>query len=257
MFVRYRRAGLIALCIVVALSGACKAPEKVSSFPTTTTKPTKAKVLAQSVVVLPGVPAPTRIALAARATGPAVHVYPAPEAPTPNLTLSNPTIEAQPLVLLAIDQQGDWLHVRFPERPNGVTGWIRQHEVALTPVDNRVVISVGQRNLRVLDKAQQVIYETNVAVGKPRTPTPLGRYFVDVWLPNPGSPYGSFLLSIAGFSEVLKSFGGGRGQIAMHGWSDTSVMGRDVSNGCIRMRNADISHVATLAPLGTPVEIIA
>ncbi|MDP1794684.1 MAG: L,D-transpeptidase, partial [Acidimicrobiales bacterium] len=68
---------------------------------------------------------------------------------------------------------------------------------------------------------------------------------------------GRFMLSIAGFSEVLKSFGGGRGQIAMHGWSDPSVMGRDVSNGCIRMRNDDILKLSQLAPLGTPVDIVA
>ena len=78
-----------------------------------------------------------------------------------------------------------------------------------------------------------------------------------MWLPNPGSPYGQFMLSIVGFSDVLKSFAGGRGQIAMHGWSDPSVMGKNVSNGCIRMRNADIVRLSELAPLGTPVEILA
>jgi lipoprotein-anchoring transpeptidase ErfK/SrfK len=136
-------------------------------------------------------------------------------------------------------------------------GWVKASEVDVRSVPNRIVISIAQRSLRVLDKDQKAIYETNVAVGKPATPTPLGRFYVDIWLPNPGRPYGSFMLSIAGFSDVLRSFGGGRGQIAMHGWADTSVMGRNVSNGCIRMRNADISHVAELAPLGTPVEIIA
>jgi lipoprotein-anchoring transpeptidase ErfK/SrfK len=162
------------------------------------------------------------------------------------------------LALLAVDHQGgDWLQVRLPERPNGAVGWVQASEVQLTPVDHRVVISVGQRMLRVIDQNQQVLYQTNVAVGKERTPTPLGRFYVDIWLPNPGRPYGAFMLSIAGFSEVLKSFGGGRGQVAMHGWSDASVMGQAASNGCIRMRNADITHVATLAPLGTPVEIVA
>ena len=110
---------------------------------------------------------------------------------------------------------------------------------------------------RLLDKAQKVIWETTVATGKPRTPTPLGRFYVDVWLPNPGRPYGQFMLSIAGFSEVYKTFEGGRGQIAMHGWADDSVMGTSASNGCVRMRNADIVHLSEMAPLGTPVEIIA
>jgi lipoprotein-anchoring transpeptidase ErfK/SrfK len=214
-------------------------------------------VLAQTV---PGIviPPPTKIALAAVATGPSVRVFAAPGAAQPAQTLQNPTIEGMTLALLAVDQQGsDWYQVRLPERPNGAVGWVQASDVQLTPVDHRIVISVSQRMLRVIDQNEQVLYETNVAVGKERTPTPLGRFYVDIWLPNPGRPYGAFMLSIAGFSEVLKSFGGGRGQVAMHGWSDTSVMGQAASNGCIRMRNADITHVATLAPLGTPVEIVA
>jgi lipoprotein-anchoring transpeptidase ErfK/SrfK len=249
---------LLALSLLVSITGtACKGKDQLTSFTPPTTQRTR--VLTQSANATPaGVPAPTKIALAARATGGAVTVFSAPDpSATKVITLSNPTIEAQPLAFLAIDQQGDWFHVRLPERPNGTTGWVRAQDVSTTPVDNRVIISVSGRSLRVIDQAQSVLYETNVAVGKPATPTPLGRFYVDIWLPNPGSPYGTFLLSISGFSEVLKSFGGGRGQIAMHGWSDASVMGRNVSNGCIRMRNGDISHLATLAPLGTPVEIVA
>lgn len=206
---------------------------------------------------VPGVPPPTPVAFAALAAGGAVNVYASPAAAAPAITLPNPTIEAVPLALLAVAEEGEWLQVRYPERPNGVLGWVRKHEVTVSPITNRIVVSVGQKRLWVLDGDQQVLYETDVAVGKARTPTPLGRFYVDIWMPNPGSPYGAYLLSVAGFSEVLKTFGGGRGQIALHGWSDPSVMGRAVSNGCIRMRNADISHVASLAPLGTPVEVIA
>jgi lipoprotein-anchoring transpeptidase ErfK/SrfK len=223
-------------------------PTPTTLAPTTTTAPAP---------VPDGVPAPTKIALLAQATGAVVHLHPGPGDASVSKMLPNPTIEGMPLAMLVVDRQGDWLQVRFPERPNGSLAWITADEVTLSPVDNRIVISITNRNLRVLDKAQQVVYETNVAVGKPRTPTPTGRFYVDIWLPNPGHPYGTFMLSIAGFSDVLKSFGGGRGQIAMHGWSDTSVMGQAASNGCIRMRNGDISRVAQLAPLGTPVEIVA
>ena len=56
---------------------------------------------------------------------------------------------------------------------------------------------------------------------------------------------------------MLERFAGGIGQIAIHGWNDPSAMGRNVSNGCIRMNNDDIARVAELAPLGTPVIITA
>lgn len=251
---RRRGVVLFALGTLLALTGsACKDGRHPLSFTTTTTK---TRVLTQSVSA-PGVPAPTPFALAARATGGAVQVFPAPGSAVVATTLSNPTVEGQPLAFFVADQQGDWLNVRLPKRPNGAMGWIKASEVALAPVDHRIVISLGSRSLRVLDKTQQVLYETDVATGKPRTPTPLGRFFVDVWLPDPGAPYGKFLLSVSGFSDVLKTFGGGIGQIALHGWSDASVMGQPVSNGCIRMRNADIVHLSSLAPLGTPVEIVA
>ena len=246
--------------VAVGLVGAsCRAGGHETAYrrpgPMTTT--TIAAPVPAAAVLPAGVPAPTKIALAATAKGSAIAIHPAPGSPEVTMTLANPTLERMQLAMLAVDQQADWLQVRLPVRPNGTTGWIRASDVDTTPVPNRVVISVSQRSLRVLNAAQETIYETNVAVGKPATPTPLGRFFIDVWLPNPGAPYGAFILSIGGFSEVLMHFAGGRGQVAMHGWSDTSVMGKNVSNGCIRMRNADITHVAELAPLGTPVEIIA
>lgn len=254
---KVRHVALVAALVVVGTLGACKGEERVTTFGPPTTKAPNPTVLTAAAPAGPVIPEPTKLAFLATAQGSTVHVHANPADPKPVKVLSNPTFEYVPLAMFVADRQGDWLHVRYPERPNGVMGWVRASEVALTPLDNRIVISLGYRSLRVVDKNQQVIYETNVAVGKPRTPTPLGRFFVDVWLPNPGSPYGKFMLSIGGFSDVLKNFGGGRGQIAMHGWSDTSAMGRDVSNGCIRMRNEDIVKVSTLAPLGTPVDIVA
>lgn len=252
---RLSRAFVVALVLLGLVGASCKEGDNKTSFtPTTTSQPRK---LAAAAVPPPGVPAPTKIALRALATGPAVNVFSAPGSTKVETMLSNPTIEGMPLVMLVVDRQGDWLQVRAPERPNNALHWIQASEVELTPVDKRIVISVSQRSLRLLDAAQKVIYETNVAVGKPRTPTPLGRFYVDVWLPNPGRPYGQFMLSIAGFSEVYKTFEGGRGQIAMHGWADNSVMGQNVSNGCVRMRNADIVKLSEMAPLGTPVEVIA
>ena len=239
---------------MAVVGASCKAGEvdgRAALRPTTTELPTT------TTQALPGIPPPTKIALAAVATGSTVSVHPTPGDPGVEMKLSNPTNENMPLAMMVVDRQADWLQVRLPVRPNDTLGWIQASEVSLAPVENRVVISVGERRLRVLDQQQRVIFDQPVAVGKPATPTPLGRFYVDVWLPSPGSPYGAFLLSIAGFSDVLKSFAGGRGQIAMHGWSDPSVVGKNVSNGCVRMRNADVIALSALAPLGTPVEIVA
>ncbi len=62
---------------------------------------------------------------------------------------------------------------------------------------------------------------------------------------------------MSGFSEVLQTFGGGIGQIAIHGTNNPSSVGADVSNGCIRLRNEDIARVAELTSVGSPVSIVA
>jgi lipoprotein-anchoring transpeptidase ErfK/SrfK len=62
---------------------------------------------------------------------------------------------------------------------------------------------------------------------------------------------------VAGFSDVLQRFEGGVGQIAIHGTNRPDLIGKFVSNGCIRLNNDDITALQPLAPVGTPVQIVA
>ncbi len=100
-----------------------------------------------------------------------------------------------------------------------------------------------------------------VAIGKSETPTPLGRFYITdpVDLQSrPNGAYGAYALGLSAYSEVLKTFQGGPGQIAIHGGAWESMLGTDVSNGCIRMLNDSIlAIVAQQVPLGTPVTIEA
>jgi lipoprotein-anchoring transpeptidase ErfK/SrfK len=77
-----------------------------------------------------------------------------------------------------------------------------------------------------------------------------------VELDDTSGPYGAYQISVAAFSEVHYSFGGGNGQIAIHGTNDPALIGTPASNGCVRMTNEDITHLTTLAQLGTPVQIV-
>ena len=60
-----------------------------------------------------------------------------------------------------------------------------------------------------------------------------------------------------GSRDVHETFGGGIGQIALHGTNRPELIGQAVSNGCIRMTNEDITQVEALAAVGTPVTIVA
>jgi lipoprotein-anchoring transpeptidase ErfK/SrfK len=57
------------------------------------------------------------------------------------------------------------------------------------------------------------------------------------------------------YSNVLTSFGGGNGKVGIHGTDSPSGLSTDVSQGCIRMSNADITGLANTLPLGTPVVV--
>ena len=67
-----------------------------------------------------------------------------------------------------------------------------------------------------------------------------------------GSPenlFGHSFLKISG--PTLK-----RGNYGIHGSPDDNSVGRSLSNGCVRMRNADIMILYYLLPARTPVEIV-
>lgn len=205
----------------------------------------------------PPVPVPGEVD-AADATGATVALFKEPGGDQPFKTLTNPTWEKVPLVLMVLEDRGAWLHVRVNTRPNGSTAWIRRSEVSLRRVANRIVVDLGARRLTVLH-GNDVLTEHKVAIGSPSAPTPVGEFYVDtiVVLRSSSGPYGAGQLSVSGFSNVHQTFGGGIGQIAIHGTNNPKSIGGTVSAGCIRMLNDAWMQVAALAPSGTPVSIRA
>ena len=49
--------------------------------------------------------------------------------------------------------------------------------------------------------------------------------------------YGPYALGLSAHSPVYTSFAGGDGQVGLHGTNQPSVLGTDVSHGCIRVAN--------------------
>jgi lipoprotein-anchoring transpeptidase ErfK/SrfK len=151
-----------------------------------------------------------------------------------------------------------WLKVLLPLRPNGSAGWVRGDRVWLRPVAYALEIDLSARRLRLLRQGR-VLGSWRVGVGRSFTPTPAGRFFVTVKLrpPQISAVYGAWALGLSGYSEVLEQFGAGDGQIALHGTADPGDLGKEVSNGCVRLDNRAIIALAKTIPLGTPVTIRA
>ena len=235
---------------------------------TTTTAPpqivtTTVPAAAPELVSVPGsrlrrgvarpIPAPATVA---DVKGSSIGLYSTPGQAEADDAFDNPTWEGLPLVFLVQQRQGDWLEVQLNTRPNQTTAWVRAADVVLRQVTHRIVVSLASRSLTVYD-GQTPVMEASVAIGDPTTPTPRGNYYIDgaVRTPDPGGIYGPYQVSVAAFSEVLMSFGSGVGQIAFHGTNAPGLVGSAVSNGCLRMKNADITRLANTVEIGTPVQI--
>jgi lipoprotein-anchoring transpeptidase ErfK/SrfK len=152
-----------------------------------------------------------------------------------------------------------WLKVLLPRRPNGSSGWVRRDQVRIRPITREVVVDLSSRTASLLEDRHKV-RSFRVGVGTAGTPTPTGRFYVTVKLRPPqisAAAYGAWALGLSGYSEVHQSFGTGDGQIALHGTYKPWLLGRPVSNGCVRMDNATITLLAETLPLGSPVTIQA
>ena len=101
------------------------------------------------------------------------------------------------------------------------------------------------RRLTVWDGGR-LVFETPVAVGKDRTPTPNGVYYVQGIVKASGA-YGPFIMALSSHSDVHKTFAGGDGLVGIHGTNQPGLIGQAISNGCIRlpMRRSPKSSVSS------------
>jgi lipoprotein-anchoring transpeptidase ErfK/SrfK len=147
-----------------------------------------------------------------------------------------------------------WFRVRLPERPNGSTGWLLARDVDRSAVQDRIVVRLRRHTLTHYADGEMVRRFT-VAVGKPSTPTAPGQFFVwaRVGYQDTHGPYGNFALGLSGFSNVITDWPGG-GRMAIHGTSDPTIAGQNVSNGCVRVFNPLMATLMDI-PMGTSVVI--
>lgn len=151
----------------------------------------------------------------------------------------------------------DWVKVALPIRPNGQEAWISTENYTLTTTTIHAEVNLAETSVRVFDD-DELIAETQAAIGNPRTPTPLGTFYVAAVRENPASEsfLGTHALVLSGFSEALDTFDGGLPVIAIHGTNTPQgQLGHAISNGCVRVPNDVIQFLAENVPAGAPVTI--
>lgn len=170
---------------------------------------------------------------------------------------------SQPQVLLVLDAATsggrDWVKLLLANRPNGSAGWVPRDRVALSRTRYWVSVRLRQRRVAVFRDGERV-RRFRTVVGAAGTPTPRGlaAIYERNRQPDPHGFLGPWALPLTSFSEVLESYGGGPGRVAIHGRGGPSLrdpLGSARSHGCVRVGNDDIRWLARRLPAGTPVRV--
>ena len=121
----------------------------------------------------------------------------------------------------------------------------------------RIVVSLQDRKLALVENGRVVrIYAT--AVGAPKSPSPTGSFLIVARLEHP-TWYGPKKVVPPGSANPLGTrwLGLSRKGYGIHGTNRPRSIGRNVSHGCIRMRNRDVEELFTLVEVGDAVELHA
>jgi len=261
MRVRFVAAVAAACLAATAVLAGCTSTEEPSPSPTPTPTPTvtaaspsaePSPTQTQSVDSTIAMSRTKEIAVSETPGGPTSTTIKAADV----LTVPDET----PLVFLVKEIQDDAVEVYLPVRPNGSTGWVERSAVDLYSTNFAIDVYLADHELTVSQDGV-VVATYPIGTGQDELPTPGGVYFLRELLapPNPNGPYGPYAYGLSGFSPVLDNFKGGDAVIGIHGTNQPESIGGNVSHGCIRMNNDDITALVQTwqLPLGAPVYIHA
>ncbi|HEX2770980.1 MAG TPA: L,D-transpeptidase [Micromonosporaceae bacterium] len=271
------------MVLLAPVSGAVPAGNRVAERPTSTVAPTVERTPvsappARAVQALPAVPAP--------ATLPVIDYGPPPAGfppdPTPLSTapltvglrpdrrigaydapggrpraLLAPTILGVPVTVPIVDRRAGWAAVLLPSA-NRRIAWVPPGGWTEVPLRDLLIVARQTHRLTWWRGGERV-RSWRVNLGHPRTPTPLGRTFVLGRSTLTGHVYADtdvFALgAVPDDSEAVPP--GLRGaHIGLHTWYHDRELGRNTTDGCIRVtRTAQRELLDKIVP-GTPVVVV-
>jgi hypothetical protein len=155
-------------------------------------------------------------------------------------------------------RRGPWLGVVSTEMPNGKLAWVHSDAPGLrlrrTAYSLHADLSGRWLELR---RGGRRIKRLSVAVGRPGSDTPTGRFAVTDKLRggNYGPYYGCCILALNAHQPNLPAGWQGGNRIAIHGTDSPGTIGSPASAGCLRAADSDLEVLMRRVPLGTPVFI--
>jgi L,D-transpeptidase catalytic domain len=174
--------------------------------------------------------------------------------------VSNRTEFGDQRVLSIARQRGPWLGVVATELPNGELAWVHVKHSGLDFRRTRYSLhaDLSGRWLE-LRRGGRRIRRISVAIGRPGSETPTGRFAVTDKLSGYryGPYYGCCILALNGQQPNLPPGWTGGNRLAIHGTDAPGTIGAAASAGCLRAGDADLRVLMRRVPLGTPVFIRA
>lgn len=155
------------------------------------------------------------------------------------------------------DADGDtWVQLRLPQRPNGITGWVRRETLgSYHRTEQRLVVDRRAFTARLYERGR-VVWRARVGVGAVGTKTPPGDFWIREKLRFKNAPlYGTRALGTAAYAPTLSDWPGG-GVVGMHGTGEPWLIPGRPSHGCIRVRNEDIERLFRIVEVGAPLTIV-
>jgi len=166
------------------------------------------------------------------------------------------TISGVPLIMPIVGEKQGWRSVILPS-VNRTVGWVPPTGWKMVELHDQLIVHLKTHQLVWLRNGH-VRHTWTAALGASRTPTPRGRTFVLARTPGHGSVYaGVDILALGAVPDHPDAVAAGLSDahIGIHAWYDSSVFGKNVSNGCIRVSKAAQLQLIGLVP-GTEVVII-
>lgn len=163
-----------------------------------------------------------------------------------------------------VQKKGKWLGVYSWVAKNNRLLWIDGDNIKLVSEQRtkyrKAVVSRSQKTVKIYEKGKH-IYTANIAVGRPGSPSPLGKTSVESihrpWDVGVSSKYyGRWIIALGMWQPYSSPGFPNGGAMAFHGTSNPNDIGKARSAGCFRMRANTLQKLKELLPEGTPIWIV-
>ncbi|MBY8873812.1 L,D-transpeptidase [Micromonospora sp. PLK6-60] len=169
-----------------------------------------------------------------------------------------PTISGVPLTMPIADRRSGWTAVLLPSA-NRRLAWLPPGSGWTTvPLPDQLVVERRPHRLTWF-RAGRAVRSWPVSLGLPGQETPLGRTFILGRTPPPEAVYGGvdiFALGAVPDDPDAVPTGLKGAHIGLHSWHNDDTLGRNVTNGCIRLTRAAQRQLLDQLVPGTSLVVV-